>query len=91
MLSILTLELSSIKRYRGFYMGQDVAVKVLRPEHYNNTLEDEFKQEVSIFRYDAVICDSSDCSKISIATVYFIKSFGEFVPQNQFLLVIHLL
>lgn len=34
-------------------MGQDVAVKVLRPEYYNNTLEDEFKQEVSILRYDA--------------------------------------
>lgn len=64
-LSMLTVELSSIKRYRGVYIGQDVAVKVLKPEHFNNTQEDEFVQEVTILRYDWVIFNSSDCSKIS--------------------------
>ncbi|ESR47674.1 hypothetical protein CICLE_v10003619mg [Citrus x clementina] len=36
--------------YRGVYLGQDVAVKVLRSEHLNDTLEDEFVQEVAILR-----------------------------------------
>ncbi|KAI5654381.1 hypothetical protein M9H77_31568 [Catharanthus roseus] len=36
--------------YRGVYIGQDVAVKVLRSEHLNDTLEDEFAQEVAILR-----------------------------------------
>ncbi|XP_057974875.1 serine/threonine-protein kinase STY46-like isoform X2 [Malania oleifera] len=36
--------------YRGVYDGQDVAVKVLRAEHLNEGLEDEFAQEVAILR-----------------------------------------
>ncbi|KAB2635171.1 serine/threonine-protein kinase HT1-like [Pyrus ussuriensis x Pyrus communis] len=36
--------------YRGIYLGQDVAVKILRSEHLNDTLEDEFAQEVAILR-----------------------------------------
>ncbi|CAK9187368.1 unnamed protein product [Ilex paraguariensis] len=36
--------------YRGVYLGQDVAVKILRSEHLNDTLEDEFSQEVAILR-----------------------------------------
>ncbi|XP_074371272.1 serine/threonine-protein kinase STY8-like isoform X2 [Apium graveolens] len=36
--------------FRGIYCGQDVAVKVLRSEHLNNTLEDEFVHEVDILR-----------------------------------------
>ncbi|KAK1404020.1 Serine/threonine-protein kinase STY46 [Heracleum sosnowskyi] len=36
--------------FRGIYCGQDVAVKVLRSEHLNNTLEDEFVHEVNILR-----------------------------------------
>ncbi|KAL9449617.1 hypothetical protein AB3S75_011525 [Citrus x aurantiifolia] len=36
--------------YCGVYLGQDVAVKVLRSEHLNDTLEDEFVQEVAILR-----------------------------------------
>ncbi|KAK3043839.1 hypothetical protein RJ639_000538 [Escallonia herrerae] len=36
--------------YRGVYLGQDVAIKVLRSEHLNDTLEDEFAQEVAILR-----------------------------------------
>ncbi|KAF7812945.1 serine/threonine-protein kinase STY46-like isoform X1 [Senna tora] len=36
--------------YHGFYLGQDVAVKILRSEHLNDALEDEFAQEVAILR-----------------------------------------
>eukprot|EP00261_Vitis_vinifera_P031002 XP_019072245.1 PREDICTED: serine/threonine-protein kinase STY8 isoform X2 [Vitis vinifera] len=36
--------------YRGVYLGQDVAVKILRSEHLNESLEDEFEQEVAILR-----------------------------------------
>ncbi|XP_047321250.1 serine/threonine-protein kinase STY46-like isoform X2 [Impatiens glandulifera] len=35
---------------RGVYLGQDVAVKILRSEHPNDSLEDEFSQEVAILR-----------------------------------------
>ncbi|OVA20361.1 Protein kinase domain [Macleaya cordata] len=35
---------------RGVYLGQDVAVKVLRAEHLNEALEVEFAQEVTILR-----------------------------------------
>lgn len=38
------------KRYRGVYLGLDVAVKVLRSEHLNDTLKKEFAQEVAILR-----------------------------------------
>ncbi|GFY85597.1 ACT-like protein tyrosine kinase family protein [Actinidia rufa] len=34
--------------YRGVYLGQDVAIKILRSEHLNDALEDEFAQEVAI-------------------------------------------
>ncbi|CAA3005281.1 serine threonine- kinase STY8-like isoform X1 [Olea europaea subsp. europaea] len=36
--------------YRGVYRGQNVAVKVLRSEHLNDLLEDEFTKEVAILR-----------------------------------------
>ncbi|XP_019053787.1 PREDICTED: serine/threonine-protein kinase STY46-like [Nelumbo nucifera] len=36
--------------YRGVYSGEDVAVKVLRSGHLNETLEIEFDQEVRILR-----------------------------------------
>nr|GMD09131.1 serine/threonine-protein kinase STY46-like isoform X3 [Ipomoea batatas] len=36
--------------YRGVYLGLDVAVKVLRSEHLNDTLKKEFAQEVAILR-----------------------------------------
>lgn len=38
-------------RYCGVYLGEDVAVKVLRSEHLNNSMETEFSQEVAILRY----------------------------------------
>ncbi|KAJ0939865.1 putative protein kinase domain, ACT domain, protein kinase-like domain superfamily [Helianthus annuus] len=37
--------------FRGEYLGQDVAVKILRSEHLNQTLEDEFSHEVAMLRY----------------------------------------
>ncbi|KAJ8541524.1 hypothetical protein K7X08_002340 [Anisodus acutangulus] len=36
--------------YHGMYLGMDVAIKVLRSEHLNDTLEDEFAQEIAILR-----------------------------------------
>ncbi|KAJ7974080.1 putative Protein kinase [Quillaja saponaria] len=36
--------------YHGVYLGQDVAVKILRSEHLSNAIEDEFAQEVAILR-----------------------------------------
>lgn len=37
-------------RYRGSYLGEDVAIKVLRSEHLNETVGAEFAQEVMILR-----------------------------------------
>ncbi|XP_039022026.1 serine/threonine-protein kinase STY8-like isoform X2 [Hibiscus syriacus] len=36
--------------YHGIYLGQDVAVKILRSEHLNDAMEDEFTQEVTVLR-----------------------------------------
>ncbi|XP_044475350.1 serine/threonine-protein kinase STY46-like isoform X6 [Mangifera indica] len=36
--------------YRGVYLGQDVAVKILLSEHLHDALKDEFAQEVAILR-----------------------------------------
>ncbi|KAJ9560271.1 hypothetical protein OSB04_005431 [Centaurea solstitialis] len=36
--------------YRGEYLGQEVAVKILRSEHLNESLEDEFAHEVAMLR-----------------------------------------
>ncbi|XP_022773366.1 serine/threonine-protein kinase STY46-like isoform X3 [Durio zibethinus] len=36
--------------YHGIYLGQDVAVKILRSEHLNDALEYEFAQEVAILQ-----------------------------------------
>lgn len=36
--------------YRGTYLGQDVAIKVLKPERLNTEFEDEFSQEVMILQ-----------------------------------------
>ncbi|KAL9317641.1 hypothetical protein ACSQ67_014158 [Phaseolus vulgaris] len=41
---------SSGDLYRGVYLGEDVAVKVLRSEQLNDALQDEFAQEVAILR-----------------------------------------
>lgn len=36
--------------FRGTYCGQDVAIKILKPERLNENLQREFQQEVSIMR-----------------------------------------
>ncbi|KAL9262501.1 Serine/threonine-protein kinase STY46-like protein [Drosera capensis] len=36
--------------YHGVYQGQEVAIKILRPEHLNAASEEEFAQEVAILR-----------------------------------------
>ncbi|CAI0396092.1 unnamed protein product, partial [Linum tenue] len=36
--------------FRGVYIGQDVAIKILRAEHLSASQEEEFSQEVSILR-----------------------------------------
>ncbi|PKA61536.1 Serine/threonine-protein kinase HT1 [Apostasia shenzhenica] len=36
--------------YRGSYLGQDVAIKILRSEHLNETMRVEFIQELMILR-----------------------------------------
>lgn len=46
----LYLHFKWVIRYRGVYLGQDVAIKVLRSEHLNSSLGVEFAQEVAILR-----------------------------------------
>ena len=53
--SVTHSQLQLSKRYRGVYKGQDVAIKVLRSEHLNDNLEEEFDQEVDISRHMLVI------------------------------------
>ncbi|KAG8378112.1 hypothetical protein BUALT_Bualt08G0104300 [Buddleja alternifolia] len=53
--------------YRGVYLGQDVAIKVLRSEHLNNSLEVEFAQEVAILRqvqHENVVSFIGACTKL---------------------------
>jgi hypothetical protein len=38
-------------RFLGTYLGENVAVKVLRAEHLNKNVLNEFSQEVYILRY----------------------------------------
>lgn len=38
-------------RFRGTYCGQDVAIKILKTERLNDSLQQEFAQEVFIMRY----------------------------------------
>ncbi|GAV72658.1 ACT domain-containing protein/Pkinase_Tyr domain-containing protein [Cephalotus follicularis] len=62
--------------YRGVYHGQDVAVKILRSEHLNAALEDEFAQEVAILRevrHENVVRFIGACTKspnLCIVTEY---------------------
>ncbi|KAL2324617.1 hypothetical protein Fmac_023675 [Flemingia macrophylla] len=41
---------SSGNLYHGIYLGEDVAVKVLRSDQLNDALEEEFAQEIAILR-----------------------------------------
>ncbi|XP_057423662.1 serine/threonine-protein kinase STY8-like isoform X2 [Lotus japonicus] len=62
--------------YRGVYLGEEVAVKVLRNEQLNDSLEDEFAQEVAILRqvhHENVVRFIGACTKcphLCIVTEY---------------------
>ncbi|KAK8572213.1 hypothetical protein V6N13_047826 [Hibiscus sabdariffa] len=62
--------------YRGIYLGQDVAIKILRSEHLTDTLEEEFAKEVAILRevqHKNVVRFIGACTKsphLSIVTEY---------------------
>ena len=45
--------------YRGTYCGQDVAIKVLRPERTSIDIQKEFAQEVRILKYVSNECGYS--------------------------------
>jgi fucose permease len=42
-------------RYKGTYCGQEVAIKVLKPDRMSNDMQKEFAQEVYIMRYALMI------------------------------------
>lgn len=42
--------MSNFFRYKGSYCSQEVAIKVLKPEHVNAEMLREFSQEVYIMR-----------------------------------------
>lgn len=76
--------------YRGVYLCQDVAVKVLRSEHLNNSLEVEFTQEVAILRqvqHENVVCFIGACTKLPhlcIVTEYMPRgSLYEYLHKNH--------
>ncbi|XP_021771611.1 serine/threonine-protein kinase STY46-like [Chenopodium quinoa] len=62
--------------YRGVYLGQDVAIKILRSEHLTEASEEEFAQEVAILRevqHDNVVRFIGACTKspdLCIVTEY---------------------
>ncbi|KAK9757414.1 hypothetical protein RND81_01G161300 [Saponaria officinalis] len=62
--------------YRGVYLGQDVAIKVLKSEHLSEASEDEFAQEVAILRqvnHENVVRFIGACTKspnLCIVTEY---------------------
>ncbi|KAL1533488.1 non-specific serine/threonine protein kinase [Salvia divinorum] len=76
--------------YRGVYLCEDVAVKVLRSEHLNNSLEAEFAQEVAILRqvqHDNVVRFVGACTKLPhlcIVTEYMPRgSLYEYLHKNH--------
>ncbi|GMP46461.1 hypothetical protein CsSME_00014612 [Camellia sinensis var. sinensis] len=79
--------------YRGVYLGQDVAIKVLRSEHLNDALEDEFAQEVAILRevqHRNVVRFVGACTKaphLCIVTEYMPGgSLYEYIHKNHIVL-----
>ncbi|KAL2489363.1 putative serine/threonine-protein kinase HT1-like [Forsythia ovata] len=79
--------------YRGVYLGQNVAVKVLRSEHLNDPLEDEFAKEVSILRevqHGNVVRFIGACTKLPhlcIVTEYMPGgSLYEYLHKNHVIL-----
>ncbi|GFP97794.1 serine/threonine-protein kinase ht1 [Phtheirospermum japonicum] len=79
--------------YHGVYLGQDVAIKVLRSEHLNNSLEVEFSQEVAILRqvqHENVVRFIGACTKLPhlcIVTEYMAGgSLYEYLHKNHLVL-----
>ncbi|KAF5931870.1 hypothetical protein HYC85_028041 [Camellia sinensis] len=79
--------------YRGVYLGQDVAIKVLRSEHLNDALEDEFAQEVAVLRevqHRNVVRFVGACTKaphLCIVTEYMPGgSLYEYIHKNHIVL-----
>ncbi|XP_022860017.1 serine/threonine-protein kinase STY8-like isoform X1 [Olea europaea var. sylvestris] len=79
--------------YRGVYLGQNVAVKMLRPEHLNDPLEDEFAKEVAILRevqHGNVVRFIGACTKLPhlcIVTEYMPRgSLYEYLHKNHAIL-----
>ncbi|KAL7117747.1 hypothetical protein ACP275_03G092800 [Erythranthe tilingii] len=76
--------------YRGIYLGEDVAIKVLRSEHLNNSLEVEFAQEVAILRevrHENIVSFIGACTKLPhlcIITEYMPRgSLYEYLHKNH--------
>ncbi|CAL5411232.1 unnamed protein product [Camellia sinensis] len=76
--------------YQGVYLGQDVAIKVLRSEHLNDALEDEFAQEVAVLRevqHRNVVRFVGACTKAPhlciVTEVVKVADFGIARFQNQ--------
>ncbi|XP_059630517.1 serine/threonine-protein kinase STY46-like isoform X2 [Cornus florida] len=79
--------------YRGVYLGQDVAIKVLRSDHLNDALEVEFAQEVAILKevqHRNVVRFIGACSKsphMCIVTEYMPGgSLYEYLHKNHIIL-----
>ncbi|KAL6515432.1 hypothetical protein OROHE_018466 [Orobanche hederae] len=79
--------------YRGVHLGQGVAIKVLRSEHLNNSLEVEFAQEVAILRqvqHENVVRFIGACTKLPhlcIVTEYMPRgSLYEYLHKNHHVL-----
>ncbi|KAL5703699.1 non-specific serine/threonine protein kinase [Ranunculus cassubicifolius] len=84
--------------YRGTYLGNDVAVKVLKSEHLNEDLELEFAQEVKILRkvqHRNVVRFIGACSKrpqLCIITEFMPGgSLYDYLHKNRNVLDLHLL
>ncbi|XP_042067317.1 serine/threonine-protein kinase STY8-like isoform X1 [Salvia splendens] len=76
--------------YRGVYLCEDVAVKVLKSEHLNNSLQAEFEQEIAILRqvqHDNVVRFIGACTKLPhlyIVTEYMPRgSLYEYLHENH--------
>ncbi|XP_047975400.1 serine/threonine-protein kinase STY46-like isoform X2 [Salvia hispanica] len=76
--------------YRGVYLCEAVAVKVLKSEHLNNSLQAEFEQEVAILRqvqHDNVVRFIGACTKLPhlyIVTEYMPGgSLYEYLHENH--------
>ncbi|XP_076940980.1 serine/threonine-protein kinase STY46-like [Bidens hawaiensis] len=81
--------------FRGEYLGQDVAIKILRSEHLNQTLEDEFSHEVAMLRevkHNNIVRFIGACTKqptLCIITEYMTGgSLYEYLHKNHHTLLL---